>query len=139
MSVPNQNMLIAFRVFSSVAPGGTPPPASEAGNAVVVYNTPAASVSGPSLPDTTSILDDATFDDERASTGYLGEFVPPDNPDAFFLTPPGGIFGGGGNTPTEGQPPTPASAEFIPSGEGSTGQQPAVDVPFTDPSWVDND
>ena len=129
--VPNQTGLATPYIFTAVAPGGTPPPASEPGSALKVF-TPGQASTGVVGSATTETLGAAGITipvDQLVGELHDGA----DEANGTVADPLGTITA---SAPTAGVPPTPAPTLKEFSGAASTGQQPAVTTPFTDTGWA---
>lgn len=133
--VPNQSGLASPFVFTAVAPGGTPPPASQPGSALKVYTPGQASAPGGDLQQagpTTETLGAAgiTVPVEQV-VGELNDVADEANETTADVL--GTVSAG---APTAGVPATPAPTVKEFSGAASTGQQPVVTTPFTGTGWA---
>ena len=120
--MPNQTGLATPYIFTAVAPGGTPGPASAPSASLKVYTLGQAS---------TGVVGSATTE----SIGDAGITVPVNQ--VVGEIQEAGVFGTiTASAPTAGVPPTPAPTVKSATSAASTGQQPAVSSPFTDGSWT---
>lgn len=133
MSIPNQTAIASSKIFTSRSPGGTPPPASQAGNGDnnKTLNVPVASTGQPFTPAVTSFAQTSV-----PGTQEVGEYVS-SSADIFIRL---GYIAAivSVDSPTAGVSPTPLPSVLKFSGpQPSDGQQPAVDSPFTGSGWSD--
>ena|ERR1039458_9434938 len=144
MSVPNELGLPGTipTLWTGRAPAGTPPPASLAGDYVGSY-VPAASTgqvqdeSQISIVSVLDVLSPMFVNSDTTEQQLLGEYVlnDADIADEGFAASVIILAEQPSGNPTQGQEPTPTPTIFFTSGNASTGQQPAVNDPFTDSMW----
>jgi hypothetical protein len=120
--IPNQDGLSTQYIFTAVAPGGTPGPASAPASSLKVF-TPGQASTGKQGSATTETLAAAGI--VVPVQQILGES---NEASGLFADISAGV-------PTHGQIPSPAPTVKTFTGAASTGLQPAVTTPFTNSGW----
>ena len=136
--IPNQEGLSTTYIYTAVAPGGTPGPASTPGSSLVVFTPGQASAPGgdrQQVAGTTETLIAAGITIPVAQTvSELHTVLNEANGSLDYDPTPYGTVSAG--APTAGQEPSPMPTLYhFNTAEPSNGQQPAVSTPFTNAGW----
>jgi hypothetical protein len=133
--MPNQSGISTTYIYTAVAPVGTPGPASTPGSALKVF-TPSQASTGQQGSATTETLVSAGI--TIPPVQVVGEIHAGGEADGNLLSAAPTTHGtASSGAPTPGQEPSPAPTTYVANtAAASTGQQPAVTVPFTNAPWA---